>query len=429
MLTWLRSNILFLIPIAAMLIFYTVQEIAGLELLKASYVIQFAAISIIWVAVYFTVYIKMPADRVRKIVPLRLNRESFKVFANVIVITYVAILFLAIATADHVPIFSALSGAISSDLTEYRETFLRTRTGMGQGLNYLYVIFNNSLMPLAVCYAFWARKKVRFVVLAIFVFGLSLTLQKGAIASAGLPLFFLFAMEGRYKRAGITVVGMVAVVAAMYVMASGRLSHVVPEKAGDSIGETIPGGDAKAPEIDSPKMEQVENVSAVPEEYNITGRTDQISLLMNRILWIPYITAIDWIRYQDERLGGEMVLGRSIGPFAAITGQTPINMEREVATMQWGQNAQGTASSNAHFSVDAWVNFGFLGVVLYAALFAFTIKVISTTGFLPLISASVVPVYTAQFVGLPPVFLSGGLGLILAIALLLSDRSVNALRD
>ena len=90
--------------------------------------------------------------------------------------------------------------------------------------------------------------------------------------------------------------------------------------------------------------------------------------------------------------------------------------------MQWGQNSTSTASSNAVFFVDAWLNFGLLGIIFYAGFFAVAIKLIIASRFPPLIAAAVVPAYTACFVALPAVFLSGGLAVFVLLAILTRQR-------
>jgi hypothetical protein len=70
------------------------------------------------------------------------------------------------------------------------------------------------------------------------------------------------------------------------------------------------------------------------------------------------------------------------------------------------------------FFADAWLNWGLIGVVLYSAMFAATIKIIVRTGYPPLMAASVMPIWIACFSPLPPVYFSGGLGFLLIAAVL-----------
>lgn len=402
---WVRSNWLFVLPLAIVAGYYGPQTIVGFATLPIDLVATLLLVTVVSVLTFVAVYVWVPVSPAEA----ASEHKSLAALALAALAGYVGILVIASATADHIPLLAAFQGAPSADLSEYRETFLRTRTGVWQALNYAYVICNNSVMPIVVTYAFWRRKSWRYIALAIFVLGLSLTLQKGAIASAALPLIALFLMERRFKSALAVVAMMFAVIGLMYVLAGGRLA---------ASATTAPISVESAIAADDPIL----NASSVPAKYNLLGRNDQLSLAFNRIAWIPYVTAIDWLRYQRDVLGGDLVLGRSIKPVAALMGVPSIDLEREVSALQWGQNATGTASSNSVYFVDAWVNFSIFGVIAYSALFALTIKLIVTTGFPPLVASAIVPVYTAGFVALPPVFLSGGLAIFFVLAVLMRLR-------
>ena len=104
-------------------------------------------------------------------------------------------------------------------------------------------------------------------------------------------------------------------------------------------------------------------------KQNIFG-SGQMSFAVNRVLWIPYITAYDWLSFFHEKLSGEYLLGRTSGLLGLITGRPIFPMEREVFSYQFGGAALTTAAANACFLVDAFVNFGWIGVIVYAGLFA-----------------------------------------------------------
>lgn len=409
--TFIQRHWLFLTPLLAISAFYGVQNLPGAISLQSEFVILFLHICGVSVLSYAACYFIVPTNWLQQSFPKLVLDRQLNVGALTGLSLYILVLFVAVITADHVPLLAAFQGAGGGDLAEYRETFLRARTGPWQILNYLYVILNNSVMPIVVTYAFWKKRHWRFLAGAIFVVGLSLTLQKGAIASAALPLAALFLMNRQWRSLIVVVIMLFAFIAAMYVIASGRLSSILP-----TTGSWHESSEAPASvELADPFF----NASDVPAEYNLLGGTNQITLAFNRIAWIPYVTAIDWLRYQEVVLNGDMVLGRSIKPVALLLGLPPLHIEREVSSFQWGQNSTGTSSSNAIFIVDAFVNFGWIGVVLYSGLFAFSIKLIVRTGFDPLIASAIVPVYTACFVPLPPVFLSGGLAIFVVLALFL----------
>jgi hypothetical protein len=229
-LRWAQSNILLIVPILVAVGFYSWQGVLGLWTLEKPYLAgRMAGIMLLAVVVFALAYFAMPVDWVNRFGLSRLNRKHLNILCISAVAVYALILAVSVVTADNVAFFSAFAGCSADDLAEFRETFLRTREGMGQALNYLYVICNNSIMPLAVTYAFWAQKRWRFVALAVFVFGLSLTLQKGNVLSAGLPLIALYLISASriadLRKALPAGAMIVSAVAGMYLLAGGHAPH------------------------------------------------------------------------------------------------------------------------------------------------------------------------------------------------------------
>lgn len=420
---YLTKHWLFLLPLAVLSFYYLFQNIIGVYRLPLDLVAPFAAMLLLSACSYAAAYRWVPARWLDAMRVVTIRPAIIEMAAIGLVAAYLLLLVAASVTSEGVALIEAFKGATGYELGVLRETFLRTRTGGWQLLNYAYAIMNNALMPVVVTYAYQRRLRWRHVALTIFVIGLSLTLSKGAIASAALPLMALFLMERRFRAAAGALFMLFGVIGAMYFLSSGRLGAAVIDTAGETALES---GQTTAETSPIIPESQIQNASDVPDNYNIIGRSDQLSLAVNRIVWIPYATAVDWLRYQRDYMDGRLLLGRSIKPVAAALGWEHLSLERNVAAMQWGQNETGTASSNAVYFVDAWVNFGALGVVLYSALLALTIKLIETSGSKPLAAAAAVPVYTACFVALPPVYLSGGLGLFVLMALVRTSARTSA---
>jgi hypothetical protein len=66
----------------------------------------------------------------------------------------------------------------------------------------------------------------------------------------------------------------------------------------------------------------------------------------------------------------DLLLGRTSGLLGLITGKATFPMEREVFNYQFGGSTLATSAANACFLIDAFVNFGWVGVVVYAGLFS-----------------------------------------------------------
>lgn len=390
-----KRNWLFLLPLVIFAGYYGFQNVLGFMYYPYEPAMTFLVSLTICILSYIVAYDGAPVgwiDRIRGV------HIDFHLLSLATIAAFAFVCVAACLTTDHVPLLSALSGASAPDLAAYRNEFLRGRTGSGQILNYAFAILSQSFMPLAITYAFWIRAGWRWIALAVFVLGASLTLSKAAMLLVVAPLIALFLMQARWRPAVATFVGFLASIAVMYVLASGVIGAWKSKATGRPIA-----------------VHQVEMPSTPPPEYNAFASDNPVLLVANRVVWIPYATAIDWFRYHKEVLGRKYVLGRSISPVAFLMGKNRLYLEREIATFEWGVDVGNT--SNAVFFADAWLNWGLLGVVIYSIFFALTIKIIAHTGYPPLMAASVMPIWIAGFSALPPVYFSGGLGFLLILAL------------
>jgi hypothetical protein len=142
-----------------------------------------------------------------------------------------------------------------------------------------------------------------------------------------------------------------------------------------------------------------------------------IYLLANRVVWIPYITAYDWLKFHDEVLGGELVLGRSIGIVSFLMGKPRVWLDQMVYQFQFGASPRGAGTSNAIFLVDAKLNFGWLGAIMYCVLFTLFAAVVFASQNMVTQVASVTSFLTASVSSLTATLLSGGLLLYIFLAL------------
>lgn len=400
MIETIRRNWLFFLPLAVFAFYYTFQNIIGYNQYPHTVVLKFVTALGLSSLSFVMAYILFPVRWIDKLTfntPTIVKEEHVYMF---IAALFTVVMIAACITADRIPIIEALRGATSEELFNDRNNFLRGREGSGQILNYMFAILTQALLPLVLTWSFWKKHYLRYAILAIFSIGTFLTLSKAAFFCVSAPLTALFLLQGRWRAALASVVGFIASVAVLYVLASGVTGAWQAKAQGAPVAPA-----------------QVAMPSDTPAKYNVFHERTQSMLIANRILWIPYVTALDWFRYQEERLDGKYVMGQSIRPIAMLMGKDRLYLEREVAELQWG--GPSGATSNAVFFADAWLNWGPIGCILYAALLALTIKVISSTGYKPIIAASVLPVWISCFSALPPVFFSAGLGFLLIAALFL----------
>lgn len=158
--------------------------------------------------------------------------------------------------------------------------------------------------------------------------------------------------------------------------------------------------------------------SRAADDWYLEPIRKRAEFMVNRVLWIPYITAYDWLRYQDEVLDGRFLYGRTIGPVATLYGEERFFAERAIFRYQFGEGATSTATAGAVFFADAYMNFGWIGVVLYAALIGAIFRVIARSRSLPIMAASVMASFGLMVASLTANLLSGGLAVLAGLAFL-----------
>lgn len=356
----------------------------------------------------------------------QLNKLSTAVSSQmliwVIVIPYSLMYMYVVLTAKSVPLWEAMHGACQSDLAIYREELFRTRIGLESLLNYANSIFTVLLMPYAMLVLYLSQNKYRHWILGIFVFSLLISLEKSLILRATLPMLILV-VNGHAQKLGFSAWKILAAIIVTILMvasiAKGAMSHpsYMPETA--IFVETTDDGVATETKVGA-KVGVVVKTNPYAQKFFPLGDNNPIASLLNRIVWIPYITAIDTLNYARDRLNNELLWGKSSAVISLITGQKRVYLEREVFSYEWGQNTTGTGSANAIYISDAYVNFGWIGLILASMLLALITHV-----FLVSENIAVKSIYytyalllsTGSIFG---VMFSGGLILALLIAMFIS---------
>lgn len=394
MLRVLEFRNIYLLPILAIALFYIVPAFLGMLIGENNFSFELFFLSVSSVFIYFFSYkifcghwFSALYNSVLKI------RVGLDVFSWFILAIYFLVILYACLTAPDIALFAAIKGVSLTEISGLREEFLRTREGWEKGLLYVYAICVSSLVPLVIAQMFISKSKWRFYVLFAFLFSLALTLEKGRALVAMLPLIVIFVNLGNRKKAYIIALLLVALISIVSLVARGGLAS--SENAGDA-----------------------NPLSGVPDEYNLfAGETSQFYYIVNRVWYIPYATAIDWLRYRVIKLNDESTEGMSISAIAWATGEERVSLEQEVFTFQWGQNETGTGTANTVYYVDAYLTFGYFGVFLYSLLLAFCVRVCVCSRNKALIACLAISVYYVCFNSLSAVLFSGGLGFIFLLAL------------
>jgi hypothetical protein len=402
---FLKFNHIYLIPIWIIILFYIIPSALGVFSMGNPNAYQLFLLSIFAIFSYYLSYnclnLQKLSDYLSKIKKIE---GDWKKWAWVIFSIYFAVIFYACINAPQIALIASFKGASISDLSVLREQFLRTESGLGKIPLYIYTICITSIVPLLITQIFLTQKRTRFLILGLFVLSLILTLEKGRALVGMLPLIVWYANKGNLKKAYTICAVLILVIGMVSVVARGGFTNSNTSSTPDKM-------------------------AGVPDKYNLfSGKTSQFYYIINRVLYIPYMTAIDWLDYREQILNNEKIYGRSIGLIARIMGWEKIYLEKEVFTFEWGQNLTGTGSANTAYYIDAYLNFGLWGIALYSCILAIIIKFCIASQNEALMSTLGIPLYYVCFHGLSAILFSGGLFFLLLIALFGIQKDTSTLK-
>ena len=301
----------------------------------------------------------------------------------------VFLIFVLVAwvTAPQIPLIAALTGADPDTVAVLREQFLKSREGWQSSFVYLNAMLSGALIPYSLALMFLYEIRWRWLAAGFFLLFCISFMEKAFFFKAALPLIYLVA-QGQAKTrlsARTMMVGTLGLLLLVTLFAgSGSLDDV--------------GGD-----------DPFFSVSYAPQ--------GGIQHLIWRSVAIPLVTAADAIRVLQEQFAGQPLWGATSSFLAGLFGMERIEFERLVFAAQWGQNETGTGSSNSVYLTEAFINFGWTGVVVFSFVVGQMMRMFAVSrdeAFRALWPLFVFGVYTSGLIGL---LLSNGFVLLFTIAL------------
>ncbi|MDB1111406.1 hypothetical protein [Pseudomonas extremaustralis] len=363
--------------------------------------------------------------RISRVVWYRLSIAAFCIYATS--------LFYAVHLADAVPAMVALKGGTLMDIAQARGQFLAGLEGYESLLRYAVFILGRSVMPLVLVAAFVFNSKFRYWLLIALLALSMLSLEKAAPVFIFLPCILLFFTSRKWLSAFFVILLMVASIGAMTLLAMGGVGDARMKGANAVLKEehpmevSIPPGLPIQEAMGRPGRFFLPNM--VQDQFGVgqvTVDADEVSgkliILLNRVVWIPYITAYDWLGFHREVLDGKLSLGRSISFVHLLYGEPKMLLEKMVYVYEFGASPGGAGAANTAFFVDAKLAFGWAGVVVYCLIFTFCAACIFSSGNQILMVSSIVCFFVASVSSLTATLLSGGLFIYVVLAFLLVER-------
>ena len=141
-----------------------------------------------------------------------------------------------------------------------------------------------------------------------------------------------------------------------------------------------------------------------------------LKFIIHRLIWVPYITAIDWFRYIDTVLT-ENLMGASIPIFSDIFGLERINLDNAVFKFQFNVSLNSLGAANTFFAFDTIANFGYIGLLILSPIFGIIFGLIWKGLPRPFNLMIFLWLYSFQSSSFQAIFLGGGMFIILSLVL------------
>ena len=329
-----------------------------------------------------------------------------------------------------IPLISYIvDGGVSNAL---RADFYKEKTGLAKLFVYTRSIVTKGLMPIIVLFLLQYYKRTTFVVIYLLLILVSVAaLEKSMIIWFVIPVFFYFVFNKKYMRALGQVGVLVLVVALMSILTIGVGNENLSKK--DSGDESHHSGaylnfvhlngtgvyKNGSGRVNTCYVESSEKgltyVSSIERyrsyQFLISDQFEQSTLgfMLNRILWIPYITAHDTLLYSNRKYG-ENLISFSVNRYLArLFGYEYASLEREVFRFQYGGGLLSKGNANAAFFAEAYVGFGLIGVCVFSIFIGLFFSWVTKGGDTILMASSMVYPIALVSSSLISMLFSGGM--------------------
>lgn len=427
----MRPLSLWHLPVFLMLAIYLPASIFGLYIFRDVYSVMFLVLLSVFVMIYYWLYprfcMRLFGRHMESFFWNIGDKVNWTAMALGSVVVYIATIITASLTTDFTPLGAALRGGSDLDIANARANFLANRIGIESLLRYSAVILGRAVMPFLIVYAYWTNNKYRHLVLIGLLLCYFIFLEKALPIFLFFPLILLSLQKKRFFLAATHLLSLLIAIGLLAFLAQGGLhdatKHLnVPKKEYVAEKSNLTGIANKVI-TDDPLLHFYPLYVVFPEADKSSIKYRSI-IILNRALWIPYVTAYDWLKFQDEVLSGKLTYGRSIGIVSWLLGESKLQIERMVYKYE---GLGGDGASNTVFFVDAKIAFGWVGVFLYCVLFTLIANLILSSRNEPAKIASVTGFFTICLSPLTASLLSGGLFFYILICLLIRPTQLEDL--
>ena len=262
---------------------------------------------------------------------------SFEALIFVVWVPFIITMVLILITAPAIPLLTALTGGGADLVALQREEFLKGREGFAASFVYLNAFFTGALLPYSIALMFLHQFKWRWALTAVFLLYSLSFVEKAFFLKVFIPIIYLFSIGAVRSYLGPKATLFAAFAVLLFV--------------------TIISGSGSALAV---------GTSANFFQTNYAPPSPVMHIIW-RSLAVPLFTAADSLTVFHLYFFDRQLFGATSSFLAAVFGLQRIPYELIVFQFQWGQNEAGTGSSNAVFLIEAFVNYGWAGVIIFSA--------------------------------------------------------------
>ena len=327
-----------LIFVAALFLIYVVMSLGVNFLSPNPYFEELAIISFIG-CFFIGIGFYLPLFDCR----FRIDAKRFAIKSNAfhgtVWILFIVLILVVLSTAETIPIISVFQGAGVGELSNQRGAFLKGRIGMELSLLYLSTFFVGGLLPYSLINLFIEKSRLRHYLLMIFFVYTICSLQKMLFINVLLPMIYLISRKVKFTYLRIfylTVISLIILIVLTILASGGQFNFNTSQQASD--------------------LSVYFSSSYTPSSV--------IDLLTWRSIAVPLFTATDTLLVFHENFDGKHLLGATSTLLSLLFSMEHIPFEKLVFAKQFAWN--DIANANATFIVDAYINFGWIGIVCFS---------------------------------------------------------------
>jgi hypothetical protein len=313
---------------------------------------------------------------------------GFETFLAAIWGSFLLFVIVACVTADRIPAVAALQGVDPDTLSVLRERFLKAREGWQASFVYVNALLAGALVPYSLVAMLLRRHRYRWVFFGLFLVYCVSFVEKAFFLRAAIPLLYVVVQRriSSAIRPAAIVAGAVGLLALVTVL-SGASQRADDAGDGDFFSTAFSAGGT-------------------------------LPFLAWRAVAVPVVTAADTLRVFEETYEGRPLRGASSSLLAGLLGLERVAVERDVFTAQWGQTETETGSSNSVYLTEAFLNFGYPGVVVFSVLIGIILRLFAKSDDEALRSLWMLFCFGAFVAPLTATLFSNGFAAVIALSLL-----------